>query len=122
MPGEARVESRFVIRGIALEIAEMPGFPALFHLVVCRVEHEAVRVEVRVGLAVHRTRRHVDELGPNHIAGDALFLRASNPDTCLHLGFHLSHRVTYRFAKGGHDPLVCRVRVHGRHGFRAVER
>ena len=79
-------------------------------------------VQLRVGEAVHRPGRGVDELRPDHVARGAVFVLAAHADAGFHLRFDLAHRLIDRAAEGIHDALVAAHGVEQRDRLRHRER
>ena len=52
----------------------------------------------------------MDEFCPSHVTADAIDILVSLADTCLHLRFHLPHRLINGTAEGIHDAFVA---THG---------
>ena len=56
----------------------------------------------------------MDELPPDHVAGDAVAVLAAGADPCLHLAFHLAHGLIDRRAEGVEDVMVARSPIKQR--------
>ncbi len=68
-------------------------------------------VQMRIGDAINRARRQMNELAPHHVAGDAVFVAAILADACLHFRFHLGHCFLDRAAEGVDDPFITGDRM-----------
>ena len=119
--GEPGVKGGFVVRRVPFQIAELPGLPALLHIVPCGVESEAVRVQVRVWNALDRTRREMMELRPNQIASVAVTVFTPDPDARFHVRFQFSHRFRDRHFERAKNPFIPILLVHDRHRLWAME-
>lgn len=78
-------ERRFKVRRIGFQIPELTRLPFLFHVVPSGVESVTMRVQMRIGHTVYRTRCEMKELSPNHIARGPVLIRAILSHPCLNL-------------------------------------
>ena len=78
-------------------------------------------VQMRIGHAVHRPRREMDELAPDHVARAAVLVLAAFADAGGHFCFHVVHRAVDRIAERIENPFVARHRIEQRDAFGHVE-
>ena len=99
--GQPHPEGRLVVRGIPLEVAELPRLPLAFGGVEGGVGDEAVGVELGVGHPADGPGGGVDELGPEQVAGGPVLVPAALADPAGHLRLDLPHGVFDGPAEGG---------------------
>src|SRR5579883_1056812 len=117
-PGRQELaKERLVAWSLLLDLAELPGLPALFLRVEHGVEAEAVGMQVGIWDALDRPGGQVDEDGPSHVAGQAVGALAADADAGAHPGFHRVHGLIDRPTEGGEDVGVLRQGVEDGDGF-----
>ena len=118
---ETGMEDGLAVGRIFLDVAEVRRLPAILHRVVCRVEGEAVNVQMRVRDAADRPRREMDELRPGEIPRHPVFLRTAFSHPRGRLLFRLVHRFRDRRTERLKEFFISRQRVKDGETFRRME-
>src|SRR5580700_4269009 len=102
------MKRRLPIVGVALQIALLRGFPALFHRVQGGVEDEAVRMEVWGDFTLDGPRREVDKFGADEIAGDPVLVLPAATHARFHFCLGVLERFMIALPERSEDAFVAR--------------
>ena len=119
LTGQPHAHDALEIWRIAFEVAELPCLPPRFLIVIGGVEDEAVGVQLRIGHAIDRPGGGVNELGPGHIAGDAVGIFPAAPVAGFDFRFDVAHGFIDRLAEGPEQFRIGRLGIEQRQRLRA---
>ena len=119
---EPGMEHRLVVGAVGDDVAELHGLVPLLLPVPGGVDHECVGVQVRIGHAVDRPRRGVQELRPGDVAGGAVVVATIDADAGFYVAFDLAHGVADGIAERVANAGVVGERREDRDALRRVER